>query len=240
MEKIILICNFNEEKLVGILKIIPQDLHTSCFVANYLYTNNQPKLNKDNPYLYINHDKISPFIFDGWRLLLVSDRAEINKYSDYFKPDTYVMHHSVPSKNFLLPLLKDSKIYKQGEHERGDKHGYPLINYIIKAYDSDSDNFKKDEFDEAFNKLIAWFGVNDMLELALEFLHQCLVTKPTDLSQLNGFNKNTPCFIVDENGKKVKKNIRELVSRLADKPLDNIKTFEDLRDALLELADAKQ
>jgi len=185
-KRIVMICNFSERGDQGIQNLL--DNYQAPFVQTHLYEYNDkacsPKITPSNPYLYLGQDSVSAKPIRNWRVLLISDGLETKNYpNDIFDPDTLVMYHTVPSKmaNFLDNKNISSK--KQGYHEPGEENGYPLINRLVAAYETDG-KFKGTEFYDAVDRLIEWFGVNEVLEAKLNLLHDCLDKVPSSLDNL--------------------------------------------------------
>lgn len=178
-KRIVLICNFSDDQGRGILKILGIEHDSSPFVQNYLYDckdkHYSPRITQSTPYLYLRQDAISTKSINGWQALLIADTLATKDYPrDIFDSDTLVMYHTAPSNiaKYLEQITISSK--KQGQHEPGDENGYPLINYLVGAYDEIQQNFKEAEYKDAIDKLIEWFSVDDVLETKLNLLHDCL------------------------------------------------------------------
>lgn len=197
-------------------------------------------------YLLLNqnsvvHLNVPPNKNDVWDILLVCDNVdaeatkideikEINKIP--FTPETLVMYHQEPTavNDYFKTLQEEKKILKcmEGHHESNTKDGYLLLLDLTKAW-NDTD-FNPQEYNQAKEKLIHWFGLNEKLNAALEFLHQSLDNKfaVTDILTRNGL------FKLDTKIPTKDKTLKDLIEYKENKTHNE--ALKDVRDALLEIA----
>jgi len=188
-KRIVIVCNFSRSQDQGLLKTLGATYRFSPFVQTYLYDfkNNDysAKITQSNPYLYIKETGVSTRPIRDWRILLIADSLETKDYpEDIFDSDTLVMYHTVPiDVAEFLDRKAASAQKKQGEHEPYEECGYPLLNRVVAAYDLDG-NFRGQDFNDALERLVDWFGVDEVHEAKLNLLHDCLSTVPDSLDEL--------------------------------------------------------
>lgn len=178
MERVILICNFNNNTSSGIGKILGRAHINDEFVVNYLYKDNRFIISDAQPFLFIKQNQISYTEFDGWQILLLSDSKCIEMINTYIDKNTLIMYHSFPPEADFMNSIKNKLVkgIKRGYHEilGKEKNGYPFIIDLIETYNSKG-FFNEKEYLEMFNRLIAWFNEDEELEAKLELLHKCLL-----------------------------------------------------------------
>lgn len=246
MERVILICNFENTCTSGMGKILTL---SSDFVKSNLFEINEhgefsangiPKINSTSPFLFIKQDTICDKEFKDWQVLLVLDSYFATNKDElivFFDANTFVMYHTTPPTEVFEAFIKDNSInvkgVKKGMHEIGE-WGYPLLNYFVDAYDVNSDTFKVKEYNEALKKLIDWFNVNEKLEAALDFLHDCLGKNPEnfDTSKISILFKNDMKLINDI----IIKMPKTILESSNDNYSKYIESFKSLRDELLRLS----
>lgn len=160
---------------------------------------------------------------------LVNERANV-----------YILHHTQPYKENLEQLKislgeKKCHIKKPVQKQHNDEEYIKIQEIDACVKEENGCSFEKpniQKLQEIFNWYLGRLGPNDKLEAALKFLHECLIEKPDDLSQLKDFDIQTRC----NTGKALGKNLEELRISLGRKPIDDIETFEELRDGVLEMA----
>lgn len=228
--KIILIANFFDGTTEGIGLIVGNK--EGAFFKKYLFdvqredygSTFKARITVENPYLFLSEDKVERNYFDDWEVLLVSDTLETTIYPQdkLFGSDTLVMYHSTPNniEKFLEEEVNTKK-NKRGYHELGDQNGYPLINYLIDAYEGTK--FDGQKYDEAIKRIIDWFGVGDAfdeLEEKLDLLHKCLCPEnvPENLNSfklLSKYKKSFETFQKERNDKAWNENeYRKALKRL--------------------------
>lgn len=140
----------------------------------------------------------------------------------------YILYHLNKVNDIPQFKIKFDKKFEHpiiGKHIKGVEGKYIAVIGILTGEEDDK---KKRIIDLLFKNL-------DILNAALEFLHRCLVAKPTNLSQLKDFDKNKLCIT----GKAQGQNINGLWGKIKPKPLDDIDALEALRDGVLEMAEVK-
>ena len=224
---------------------------TNAFINKFFYKNSNSFSNEfgncsNNKFLLITSDSVIPLstIDDKtkWEFLLVCDNFIdylSNNLLPIFTTETLVMYHQNPtdSKDYFEKKQNGNLIKKckQGEHIPSSNEGYQLLWELTEAWDESTEKFHVEKYDNAKKKIIAWFGLNDKLNAALQFLHECLGGN-CDKSILErvGFAFSIYCTI----GKAKDLTVSELVEVFMENPSD-IKALEALRDGVLEMADLK-
>jgi len=178
-----------------------------------------------------------------WDILLIHDKNEEQnkakdlKFLNYFTKDTLVMSHEHANgflqKAKLQEMVNNGEIkkYKIGMHIGGDHNGYALLKYLVKA--RDNKNFLSKQYDEAIEKLIKWFNLNEKLNAALDFLHQSLGGTHGDINILT---KGDEKFDLDRETYEEfgNKYLRELIQELNSKTGGNYyEALRNVRDVLL-------
>ncbi len=187
---------------------------------------------------------------EKWDIVLMCDSLDINNNNNkiFFEKlctsKTLVLFHKKnEDSNYMRncetifnELLKSKKLkkYKCGRHESDDNNGYELLSGIFKAWNGA--NFDIQSYNQAKEKLIKWFGLNEKLKKALEFLHSSLGGTPASTSILtNGDEKFDLSFKYKKD--KVEKTLEEWINDLkGNKGDDYYKALAIVRDALLEHA----
>jgi len=211
-----------------------------------IFTSAIGRLSETSPLLFINQTGFSNECNDNtWDILLIFDRnnqdANIAKNGTFisFLPDkTLIMWHG-NAERFLPKKTLDSWVsnqkirkYKQGMHDTRPENGYELLSWLIDAMDDTSKppKFKSSEYDAAKEKLFKWFGLNEKLNKALEFLHSSLGEKPADTKFLT---EGDETFDLTNDIYK-DKSLQEWIDMLKGKTRDKYDaTLADVRDALL-------
>lgn len=213
---------------------------TNQFVEKYFYVNSSTfselfGSNAPNKFLVIKQNtvkeqNIPPLNSDEWDILLVSDDVTIDEMKKIpFTGETLVMYHNKPSdaKKIFEDLQKENKILKckQGAHEDDPDQGYTLLLELTECYDGTGFNYQ--EYYQAKERLIQWFGLYKKLNAVLEFLHNCIGNNVKDsILTKAGFHLKSK-----ENGKKC---LEDLIIDF-EKGL-KIPVLKDLRDTLVEIA----
>lgn len=196
--RIIIVANFHDDTDKGILKILNNG--KSDFLLDYLYeivtieetdddpesTSFNPKINAENPFLYLSNKEIAYNQFEDWQVLLISDRLATGNYpSNVFDTNTLIMFHTLP--NDISEFLKNKtiKFKKQGQHEPGNQNGFPIINFFADAYDGSFKGFDETKYNLGIKYLIEWFDVDEKLEAKLVLLNKIVNnTNPKILDKL--------------------------------------------------------
>jgi len=156
-------------------------------------------------------------------------REDYDKFLTTRKQDQllYILYHIKGGKfNIDFTSKKEFEFPEIGQHIKDGGSKYREVTQIL----TDNQNDKKRRIIDLI------FKRHNKLNVALEFLHECLVKKPTGLSQLTDFDTETRCITVEEDGKEVKKNLEELRKSLKENPPDDIASFESLRNGVLKMA----
>lgn len=221
---------------------------TNAFINKFFYKNSNSFSNEfgncsNNKFLLITRDSVIPLstIDDKikWEFLLVCDNFIdylSNNLLPIFTTETLVMYHQNPtdSKTYLEGLEDNKEILKckQGEHIDSPNEGYQLLWELTEAWSEITQNFHVEKYDNAKKKIISWFGLNDKLNAALQFLHDCLGGKcDKSILERAGFALSIHCTI----GTAKDLTVSELVKNFMGNPTDI--TLEALRDGVLEMAD---
>lgn len=181
--KFVIICNFYNDKSRGILKVLDRKNLKSPFLQTYLYESQGDKYNArisgKTPYLYIKQNEISKNPIDDWQILLITDAIPAQEYANgsIFNSDTLVMYHNQPGDLVSVLDSQEIKHKRKGQHEPGEEKGYPLINYLVDAFDETTDGFEEKKYDLAKKKLIDWFDVDELLEAKLSLLNKVVNNK---------------------------------------------------------------
>jgi len=183
MERAICFCHFSSDRKEGFRKVLGRRLERHPFVISHLFDHERDwkaRVTPDAPFLFISASSVSTVTIPDWRLLLVSDEADVKPFlPELFDAETSVMYHTMDDAR--VKLITNTRIVKtrrRGEHEPSESKGYFLINNLIDAYDADSKTFDTQKFDQAMDTLFAWFRFDPELEAKLELLHRCLSEPP--------------------------------------------------------------
>jgi hypothetical protein len=214
---------------------------------NTKYFNN---ISNDIPFLLITKEEkplhqASLTAKDNWDILLILDKneeenqAKCLNFLESFTTDTLVMWHInaedfLPEKTLQEIMGKGNiKKYKKGMHSSGDNNGYALLQNLVMAWDNKTEKFIPVQYDDAKKKIIEWFGVNDKLNAALQFLHECLGDTPAKLDVLTKEE-----FTEEDLGNKNPEgSIHNLYKNMEGKKNgEYIKELRVLRDAVLKKA----
>lgn len=246
----------NEMGLVHAFGIDKYRHRINAFIKKYLFDypegNFSTKFGYDKEnkpsFLLIKKDHPVTPVFDieanDWDIIFVCDKFE-SDLKDYipliFSPDTLVMYHNrrpANAENYLKSLLDGNKIkkFKQGRHEDTPNGGYQRLYELTNAWNIKNANdeeykFNSTEYDKAKKHIVEWFGVNDKLNAALEFLHQSLEVTLADTSILTRNNLFDLGKTV--NGKTLQRWIDELKNKTSE---EYKKALRDVRDVLLKEA----
>ena len=177
----------------------------------------------------------------NWDILLIYDKntkdnyAKCGAFLDFLPKNTLIIWHENAGNNGFLTRdilhnwLKDGKIkkYLTGMHDIQTYNGYAKLSFLIDAWDDTDKKFKPQDYDKAKEELVKWFHLNEKLNAALEFLHDCLGDNIGDTKILTdaGFVLNAKV-----NGKSIQELINEFTKGF------KIPALKELRDALLEIA----
>ena len=166
---------------------------TNNFVRKYFYTDSNTFStcfgnNTDKKFLLIKQGSAKsqnglPENVEAWDILLVCDNVPLDDIKKIpFTGETLVMYHQVPTdaKQTFEDLQKEKKIKKckQGSHVHDPDEGYTLLLELTQAWNGT--NFDNQRYNQAKEKLIKWFDLNEKLNKALEFLHSSLGENPAD------------------------------------------------------------
>lgn len=204
-------------------------------------------IRKTQKYLFISQ---SGAFFDEpneeWDIVLIWDgydgeekvgNVDFTDVAVFNKDTTLLMYHDKPDKLLTLDSAKVRKP-KEGHHENDENLGYTLLNYLIKEWDATatSPKFKQPGYDQAKEKLIKWFGLNEKLNKALGFLHGSIGGKPASTSILTNGDEVFDLSLKYKKDK-VEKEIEKWIKDLQWKKDDEYNiALAIVRDALLEQA----
>lgn len=200
--------------------------------------------NTANKFLLIKQDSVKPMNgsqinSEAWDILLVCDNVDLKDIKEIpFTGETLVMYHNDPTdaKKTFEDLQKEQKIRKckQGAHVHDPDQGYTLLLELTKAWKDN--NFVHQEYNQAKEKLIKWFGLNEKLNAALELLHGSLGGTAAETNILtNGYEKFNLSQIYKK--EKIEKKLEDWIKDLEGKKEDEYNiTLAIVRDALLEQA----
>lgn len=200
------------------------------FQNAYLFSADEYKLghNNDN-FLIISKDsvKLNSDVTntDKWDIILVGDNLDIMSYpSCLFGDNILFMYHTHPANTKdLLTKKKRVKYLRKGMHEQDDFDGYHRIGKLFQVWNEKSNSFEEKGYKEALKSIIDWFRVNDKLEDALNFLHECLGGEKPDLELYTEFT-------IEE-----KTEISILLAVMPQNMNEDLVKFKNLRDKVLDL-----
>lgn len=188
--------------------------------------------------IFVSNDKSFIIAYD--------EVLDFTKLVDLFDIGTnvYILHHKYPDANmlntFVQKLSEKNCAIKNIVPKQHDGIEYRMIQNIDACVSKDKGySFEKPnqgDLTKAFDALKIVLSGNPKLESALEFLHECLVRKPENLSLLEDFDLDFLCKM----GKAKGKTINKLWDKLNKNPNEDIETFEALRDGVLEVGVIRQ
>jgi hypothetical protein len=222
---------------------------TNTFIEKYFYTSaakfsEEFGNNTKNKFLLINQNSVTPNANppgndESWDILLVCDNTPIEIIRNIpFIPVTLVMYHQEPSdaKSHFEGLQKDRKIRKckHGQHVYNPSEGYQRLFELTEAWHlvEQTGKFNPEEYNAAKKKIIDWFGVNEKLNAALEFLHKSLGVTPANKSILTEGEER-----FDLTKKYKEKSLEKWIEDLKGKTGDEYNAvLRNVRDGLLQEA----
>lgn len=197
--KIVCIVNNDVEISKGLYNAFGNNYSYNKFVTKYLYTGNEKIIGKSNNNFLLISDNNEPQLkkeiseTDTWDIIFAIDnyKKSIGDYPPYlFSPETLVMYHRTPldSKPQLLDMQSKKTIMacKEGSHIYDFTEGYTRLTKLIddKVWDFDNKKIIINEYDEAFNNIIEWFGLNNNLSVVAEFIRKSLEGTPAKAKYL--------------------------------------------------------
>lgn len=222
---------------------------TNKFIQKYFYTNSslfssEFGNNTPNKFLLIKHDSVKPMggppeNGEAWDILLVCDNVPLGDIKKIpFTGETLVLYHQKPTdaKKTFEDLQKEKKIRKckQGAHIHYPMEGYTLLKDLTAEWNGTE--FETQKYNQAKEKLIKWFGLNEKLNKALEFLHSSLGGKPASTGILTNGDEKFELSLKYKNDV-VEKTLQEWINELnSKKGAEYNKALANVRDALLEQA----